>query len=157
LGKLPAWEEHLFGANVSNSRVDLQQNLAISQTAKLAGVFMSSLQGARVLVVEDEAMLSLILEDMLVDLGCVVAGTAAKLDGALEMARTSEYDVALLDVNLGGKRVDPVAEAVRARGTPVIFVTGYGKAGASGLVLEKPYDAAGLERTLNQALGTGRG
>jgi CheY-like chemotaxis protein len=138
--------------------VDPQQNLAISQRGKLAGVFMSSLlQGARVLVVEDEAMLSLILQDMLVDLGCVVAGTAAKLDGALEMAQTSEYDVALLDVNLGGKRVDPVAEAVRARGAPIIFVTGYGKAGASGLVLEKPYDAADLERTLNQALGTGHG
>jgi CheY-like chemotaxis protein len=115
----------------------------------------SSLQGARVLVVEDEAMLSVILQDMLVDLGCVVAGTAAKLDGALEMARTSEYDVALLDVNLGGKRVDPVAEAIRARGTPIIFVTGYGRSGASGLVLEKPYDAADLERTLKQALATG--
>ena len=117
---------------------------------------MSSLRGARVLVVEDDAMLSLSLEAMLVDLGCVVAGMAAKLDDALQIARTSDFDVALLDVNLGGKRVDTVAEAIRARGTPIVFVTGYGKTAASGLVLEKPYDAAALERMLNEAVGARR-
>jgi DNA-binding response OmpR family regulator len=52
----------------------------------------------------------------------------------LQIARTSDFDVALLDVNLGGKRVDPVAEAIRARGTPIVFITGYGKTAASGLV-----------------------
>jgi DNA-binding response OmpR family regulator len=114
---------------------------------------MSSFRGARVLVVEDEAMLSLELETMLLNMGCVIAGTAAKLDDALRIAGSSEFDVALLDVNLGGKRVDPVAEAIRARGTPIIFVTGYGKTAASGLVLAKPYDAAALERMLNEALG----
>ena len=117
---------------------------------------MSSLRGAHVLVVEDEAMLSLNLEAMLLDLGCVVAGTADKLDDALQIARTSDFDVALLDVNLGGKRVDPVAEAIRARGTPIVFITGYGKTAASGLVLEKPYDAAALERYLTKAWGTTR-
>lgn len=115
---------------------------------------MSSLRGARVLVVEDEAMLSLNLQAMLRDLGCVVAATADKLDNALQVARTSDFDVALLDLNLGGKRVDPVADAIRARDIPIVFVTGYGKTAASGLVLEKPYDAAALERMLNEALGT---
>src|SRR5262249_55530342 len=114
---------------------------------------MSSLRGARVLVVEDEAMLSLNLEAMLLDLGCVVAGTADKLDNALQLARTSDFDVALLDINLGGKRVDPVADAIGAGGPPIVFVTGYGKTAAWGLVLEKPYDAAALERMLNEALG----
>jgi CheY-like chemotaxis protein len=118
---------------------------------------MSPLQGARVLVVEDESMLALSLEDMLRDLGCVVAGTAAKIDDALEMARTHEYDVALLDVNLNGKRVDPVAEAVRERGTPIVYVTGYGKTAASGFVLEKPHNAVDLERALNCALAGRRG
>lgn len=117
---------------------------------------MSSLQGVRVLIVEDEVILLLNLKDMLRDLGCVVAGTADKLDDALEIARTSDFDVALLDVNLGGKRVDPVADAIRARGTPIVFVSGYGKTAASGLVLEKPYDAAALERMLGEALGTRR-
>jgi CheY-like chemotaxis protein len=118
---------------------------------------MLSLHGARVLVVEDEALVSLSLQDMLLDLGCVVAGAAGGLDDALKMARTSEFDVALLDINLGGKRVDPVAEVIKARGAPVVFVSGYGRAGASGVVLEKPYDSADLERALNQALGTSRG
>jgi CheY-like chemotaxis protein len=117
---------------------------------------MSTLRGARVLVVEDEAILSLDLEAMLLNLGCMVAGSADKLDDALQKARTSDFDVALLDVNLGGKRVDPVAEAIRARGIPIVFVTGYGRTAASGLVLEKPYDAAALEQILNEALGTGR-
>jgi DNA-binding response OmpR family regulator len=85
----------------------------------------------------------------------VVAGTANKLDDAMQIARTSDFDVALLDVNLGGKRVDPVAEAIRARGTPIIFVTGYGRTAASGLVLEKPYGPTDLERMLNKALGAG--
>jgi hypothetical protein len=48
-----------------------------------------------------------------------------------------------------------VAEAIRARGTPIVFIAGYGKTTASGLVLEKPYDAAGLERMLNKALDAG--
>jgi hypothetical protein len=73
-----------------------------------------------------------------------------------QIARTSDFDVALLYVNLGGKRVDPVAEAIRARGNSIVFITGYGKTAASGLVLEKPYDAAALERMLNEALGTRR-
>jgi CheY-like chemotaxis protein len=78
----------------------------------------------------------------------VIAGTAAKLD-ALRIARSSEFDVALLDVNLGGERVDPVTEAIRARGIPIVFVTGYGKTAASGLVLAKPYAAPALEDMLN--------
>jgi CheY-like chemotaxis protein len=134
-----------------------QSGPTVPEGEKFGGQPMSSLQGARVLVVEDEAMLSLSLEDMLRDLGCVVAGTAAKLDDALEMARTSDYDVALLDVNLNGKRVDPVAEAVRERGAPIVYVTGYGKTAASGFVLEKPHNAADLERTLNRALAGRRG
>jgi CheY-like chemotaxis protein len=116
----------------------------------------SPLQGTRVLVVEDEAMLSLCLEEMLRDLGCVIAGSAAKIDDALVMARTSEFDIALLDVNLGGKRVDPVADAIRERGTPIVYVTGYGKTAASGFVLDKPHNAADLERTLHRALAARR-
>jgi CheY-like chemotaxis protein len=117
---------------------------------------MLSLRGACVFVVEDEAILSLNLQAMLRDLGCVVAGTTDKLDDALRMARTFDFDVALLDVNIGGKRVDPVTEVIRARGIPIIFVTGYGKTAASGLVLEKPYDAAALKRMLSETLGIRR-
>jgi CheY-like chemotaxis protein len=121
---------------------------------------MSLLSGTRVLVVEDEAILSLTLQDMLVDLGCVIAGTAARLEAALHMLNDTTFDVALLDVNLNGQRVDPLAQAISARGTPIIFVTGYGQAGISagmsGLVMEKPYDEARLEQVLARALGTAR-
>jgi CheY-like chemotaxis protein len=55
---------------------------------------------------------------MLLDLGCVVAGTADNFNDALQIARTSDFDVALLDINLGGKRVDPVADAIRADRQP---------------------------------------
>ena len=120
---------------------------------------MSLLNGARVLIVEDEAILSLTLQDMLVDLGCVIAGTAARVDAALELVRNCVFDVAILDVNLNGKRVDAVAEAINARGTPIIFVTGYGQGGVpnvSAQVMAKPYDTAHLEQTLNRALGASR-
>jgi CheY-like chemotaxis protein len=116
--------------------------------------------GLRVLVVEDEPMLSLALQDMLADLGCVVAGTAARLEQALRLARELTFDIAMLDIDLGGKRVDPVAAAVCARRLPVVFVTGYGEDGAPrdllGPVLEKPYEAADLQRALGQALGATR-
>ena len=147
--------ESFDGTFATTCLVGVRRSLAICEELH-SERSMSSLRGARVLVVEDEAMLSLNLAAILRDLGCVVAGTADKLDDALRMARTSDFDVALLDVNIGGKRVDPVTEVIRARGTPIIFVTGYGKTAASGLVLEKPYDAAALERMLSEALGTRR-
>jgi len=102
-------------------------------------------------------MLSLALQDMLADLGCVVAGTAARLEQALPLACDLTFDIAMLDIDLGGKRVDPVAEAVCACSLPIVFVTGYGRDGAPrdlpGPVLEKPYEAADLQRVLGQALG----
>ncbi|MGF1626956.1 MAG: response regulator [Alphaproteobacteria bacterium] len=118
---------------------------------------MTRLRGVRALVVEDEPLLSLAMLDMLTDLGCEIAGSAARLDRALALARDLEFDIALLDVNLGGSRIDPVAELIAARGLPIVFVTGYGVSGAprhmTGSVLEKPYEPETLERALLLALG----
>jgi CheY-like chemotaxis protein len=82
----------------------------------------------KVMVVEDEAMIAMIIEDYLADLGCEVVGPFAAVTPALTYLSTAAADVdaALLDVNLGGERVFPVAEALRARGTPFVFATGYG-------------------------------
>lgn len=103
-------------------------------------------------------MLSLALQDMLADFECEVVGTAARLAQALELARDLTFDIAVLDIELGGTRVDPVAAAIRARGLPIVFVTGYGQDGAPrdapGPVLEKPYEADDLQRALDQALRT---
>jgi CheY-like chemotaxis protein len=116
------------------------------------------LRGRKVLVVEDEGMIALLLEDMLDDLGCLVAGSADSLESALELVRqTEEIDVALLDVNLAGKPAFAVADALRARDTPVIFSTGYGEAGLrpadqGAPVLRKPFRAGELATALRQAL-----
>ena len=98
----------------------------------------------RILVVEDEAMISMLLEDMVMDCGGEIVGPAAKFDDALELAHTAEFGVAVLDLNLNGTLSYPIAEVIRERGIPVIFATGYG---ANGLVdrfrdcpmLQKPF------------------
>jgi CheY-like chemotaxis protein len=119
----------------------------------------SALVGRRILVVEDEMMIAMLVEDMLAELGCSVVGPAHALDAALDLARTEEgIDAALLDVNLGGQPVFAVADALREKGVPAIFSTGYGDAGLRDVdrgsqVLQKPFRAGDLAKALNAALG----
>ncbi|AWN34339.1 response regulator [Methylobacterium radiodurans] len=120
------------------------------------------LQGARVLVVEDEAAISMLLEDMLLDFGCDVVGPAARLATALEMAEGESFDVAILDVNVAGEPIYPVAETIARRALPLIFSTGYGGAGIrepfrDRPVVQKPFSQADLKRTLISAIRTARG
>lgn len=112
----------------------------------------------RVLVVEDEAVVAMLLEDMLIDLGHEVAGAAGRFDQALEAAQTLAVDLAILDVNLNGTLTYPVAEALRARGVPVIFATGYGSDGLrddwrSAPVIQKPFQIRDLERAIQRSAG----
>jgi CheY-like chemotaxis protein len=116
---------------------------------------MTSLSNLKVLVVEDEALVSMLVEDMLGDLGCVVVGPAAEIEEALKLANDAEIDAALLDVNLGGRPIFPVADALKARGVPFAFASGYGEAGLSeghrgALVLQKPFREADLRRVLEE-------
>lgn len=118
------------------------------------------LVGKRVLVVEDEMLVAMNLEDTLVDLGAEVVGPAMRLDTALELARIEQFDVAVLDINLHGGRSYPVAEALRERGLPFVFATGYGHAeGAEAFsdvaILVKPYRAEELADALKSALAAG--
>src|SRR5687768_14788527 len=80
---------------------------------------------SRVLIVEDEAMISMLIEDMALDCGCEIVGPAARLDHALTLALQAEIDVGLLDINVDGSVVYPVADVLRFRGIPFIFVSGY--------------------------------
>src|SRR6187200_2431178 len=89
----------------------------------------ATLKGLRVLVVEDEMMVSMLIEDMLGDLGCTVVGPASRLDEAIALANASELDCAVLDMNLAGQSIFPLADLLRARGAPFAFATGYGDAG----------------------------
>ncbi|HEY8564090.1 MAG TPA: response regulator [Beijerinckiaceae bacterium] len=118
------------------------------------------LDGLRVLVVEDEAAISLLLEDMLLDFGCEVVGPAARLATALEVAGKEALDLAILDVNVAGEPIYPVAEALQARGVPFVFSTGYGSAGIRDEfrerpVLQKPFAQNDLRQKLIAAWKTG--
>jgi CheY-like chemotaxis protein len=101
------------------------------------------LAGKRVLVVEDEAIIAMMAEDMLVAMGATVVGPAATLPEAMALARAAEIDVALLDVNLRGDRIDPLAAMLQAMQIPVVLATGYGRVKADlppeAPVIEKPY------------------
>jgi CheY-like chemotaxis protein len=120
------------------------------------------LAGLRVLVVEDEALVLLTLEDMLADLGCQVVVSVQHVEEALRLALDAVVDVALLDVNVGGTRIDPVAHILATRGIPIVFVTGYeatslppSPPGApEGVVrVAKPFQTAELVQGIRQALG----
>jgi CheY-like chemotaxis protein len=111
--------------------------------------------GLRVLVVEDEALVAMLVEDMLADLGCVVVGPVAELEEALQTVADAEVDCAVLDVNLAGRPIFPVADALKAKGVPFAFASGYGEAGVRddhrGVpVLQKPFREADLARALGE-------
>ncbi|HEX6866007.1 MAG TPA: response regulator [Caulobacteraceae bacterium] len=112
-----------------------------------------TLAGLKVLVVEDEMLVSMLVEDMLSGLGCEVVGPAAELDEAMSLARSADIDLAVLDVNLGGKSIFPVADALKARGVPFAFASGYGEAGLSeshktAAVIQKPFREGDLAQAL---------
>jgi CheY-like chemotaxis protein len=105
-----------------------------------------ALSGQRILVVEDEMFVAMLVEDLLADLGCEVVGPASSVDQALKLLiNAAPLDGALLDVNLGQEKVYPVAEALRRNQVPYIFVTGYGTAGLEQAyrndpTIQKPFD-----------------
>jgi CheY-like chemotaxis protein len=83
--------------------------------------------GLRLLVVEDEVMISTLIEDMLEELGHHIVGLAASVEEAAGLAAGAEFDVALLDVNLQGRTVESIAATLARRGKPFVFTTGYGE------------------------------
>jgi CheY-like chemotaxis protein len=116
------------------------------------------LTGKRVFLVEDEALVSMMFEHFLEDLGCDIIGTAARLDEALETGRTLAMDVAVLDINLNGQLSYPVAEMLQLRNIPFLFATGYGLAGVPAElravpVLSKPFRQKQLAEALIRVIG----
>lgn len=121
---------------------------------------MADLQGTRVLVVEDEAAIAMLLEDMLIDFGCEIVGPVARLAAALASVESEDFTIAILDVNLAGEPIYPMAEALARRGIPFVFSTGYGSTGIKDPFrdrpcVQKPYTQSELKRTLLAALGGG--
>ena len=113
-------------------------------------------QGLRVLIVEDAVLLALELEAGLEEAGAHVVGCAAELDEAMEMLSRT-FDAAVLDANLNGRSVTPVAEALQVRGIPFVFATGYGEKGApegfDAPIVRKPYNVHQIVRALAEATG----
>lgn len=118
-----------------------------------------AIAGRRVLVVEDESLVAMLLETILEDMGCVPVGPAATVDEGLQLAGGDEpIDAALLDVNVAGKQVFPIAEALKARGVPFVFSTGYGEGGLPDAwrgqpTLQKPFTESAVRDALMKAMG----
>ena len=116
---------------------------------------VAGLDGLRVLVVEDEMLVSMLVEDMLAEFGCDIVGPAPDLEQAMSLANDAELDAAILDVNVGGRQIFPVADQLKARGIPFAFASGYGEAGLveahrGAPVLQKPFRQGDLERVLKE-------
>lgn len=115
--------------------------------------------GLSVFVIEDESLVLVNLEDMLGELGCTLVGPAMRLDQAEAMLDLAAgADVAVLDVNIGGKPVFPFAEKLAAKSVPLVLATGYGRDGLPEqwqklTVLPKPYTLDDLAGALMQARG----
>lgn len=118
--------------------------------------------GRRVLIVEDESLVAMLLETILADLGCDVVGPESNIEDGLNVASgTAPLDAALLDVNVAGQEIFPVAEALKARGVPFVFSTGYGEAGLpehwrGNPTVQKPFTEGAIRDALMTALNMQR-
>ena len=113
--------------------------------------------GGSVFLVEDEVMIRMMVADMLEELGYSVAAEAGEINEAMRLAQSTEFDLAILDVNVNGKVITPVAEAVQLRGRPFVFATGYGAQGLpekfrDRVTIQKPFQIETLARTIEIVL-----
>ena len=112
----------------------------------------------RVLIVEDEMLIGMLLEDMLADIGLEVVAVISRVKEALAAVHDKTFDLAILDVHLHGESAFPVADALIARGIPFVFATGYGERGLPETyrgrpVLQKPFSKDELDRVLKAFTG----
>ena len=122
-----------------------------------AGRKQTQLRGLKVLLVEDETLISFLVEDMLHELGCSEVWHAGAVSQAVAILRDRRPDIAVLDVNLGGELVYPLVERLAAARIPFIFATGYGRTGLPGdltgrPVIQKPFALHTLADAIASAL-----
>lgn len=114
-------------------------------------------QAPRILVVEDEYLIRMLLEDMLAEIGYVVAGAAGSIKEASEFAEKGDFDLAILDVNLDGEQIFPVADIIARKNLPFVFVTGYGERSLPDPyrghpTLQKPFQREALQSLLTSLI-----
>jgi CheY-like chemotaxis protein len=110
-----------------------------------------------VFLVEDEVMIRMMVADMLTELGYTIAAEAGEIGEAMRLAQSTYFDLAILDVNVNGKVISPVADLLKARGRPFIFATGYGSSGLpeeyrDRPALQKPFQLETLGRVIDSTL-----
>jgi CheY-like chemotaxis protein len=110
-----------------------------------------------VFLVEDEAMIRMMVADMLEELGYRIAAETGEINEAIRLAGTTEFDIAILDVNVNGKVISPVAALIKARNRPFIFATGYGTQGVpedfrDRPALQKPFQIETLAEVIANTL-----
>lgn len=110
-----------------------------------------------VLLVEDEVMIRMMVADMLEELGYAIAAEAGDIDEGVRLVQATDFDIAILDVNVNGKVISPVAEAIQMRDIPFVFATGYGAQGVPEKfrdrpTLQKPFQIETLARTIEATL-----
>lgn len=119
---------------------------------------MSALVGLRILVVEDEALVAIMVADILEAQGATVVGPAASIRKAETLIGDRALDLAVLDVNLGGQSIAPIATLLVKQGTPIVFATGYGERPSgpwtNAPAISKPFTEFDLLQAIRQALGT---
>ncbi len=111
----------------------------------------------RVLIVEDDPIIRMLIVDMLTELGHTLAGEAGNIEEAVALAKQAEFDVALLDVMLNTNPITPVVEVLITRGLPFVFASGYGERGMPEAyrahpTLLKPFQADALGRAIDAAV-----
>jgi len=116
-----------------------------------------NLRGKRIFVVEDMLVVAQEIEQVLFDLGCEIVGPIPTLDEAIERAETEDADGAVLDVNLDGREAYPIADRLRERGVPFLFLTGYDQRSIpepyrSDPRLDKPFSATEFASKLEMLL-----
>ena len=128
----------------------MQYNMDNSQTS---GKFSK----ISVLVIEDEMLVYFLIEDILHEVGCADVQHANNIEGAMSCIAEKRPDIAILDMNLGGRRCDPVAACLDEMGIPIIFSTGYGRADIpehwqGRPTIEKPFTTSGFLTLLEAEL-----
>jgi CheY-like chemotaxis protein len=118
---------------------------------------LSNSPGRRVLVVDDEVLVAMLIADMLEDLGHEVVGPAHSLDDGLSLAQAGAFDCAILDISLNGRSSVPIADSLREQGIPFMFASGYppdaNEAGFQGVpLLQKPFNMRQVEETLERTV-----
>ena len=117
--------------------------------------------GPRVLLAEDEALVGMLIRDMLEETGCLVTGPLTDLESALQAAKSGTFDAAVLDINLGGSFAYPLADLLHGKATPFVFLTGYAEETvderfSDAIILRKPVEREALETALRAVLAGAR-